>query len=137
MILGPATTWKFSIVSVATSAVHIGALSILRLAPGDVWTVIDATVVTVGGLAAFNLVPATAWGPYGVTWTDTISLALDDAHDYWIIGYVDVEAAFFPAQNGTFPPYQGYQLGNQCAAGRVVGFTFGSCAILGPTVVVS
>jgi hypothetical protein len=73
-------SWKMAMRFVAGSPV-IGAIVCKRTLHNST-TVIDSTVMTIGGSAAPTLTTP------GYVLTDAISLQLDGTHDYWVILYL-------------------------------------------------
>lgn len=78
-----ANTWKIGMWVQATP-IHVGNIVVKRTAVASM-TVIDTTSIKVGGSSAFSL-------SVGETLSDTINLAIDDTHDYYVIAYFDSAA---------------------------------------------
>jgi hypothetical protein len=75
-ILNMAASWKFDL-NIAVANATIANAVILKTAQGSA-SVISSTTVLFGGSATPTLTP-------GQTFSDSISLQLDDSHDFWIV----------------------------------------------------
>ena len=80
LVMFQAAKFKIALRQNSYAADYSGVV-ILRTLPGSA-TVIDSTPITFGGLAAFTAAAATT------TYSDAITLAIDTAHDYYILAHI-------------------------------------------------
>lgn len=122
---GSPSQWYVRMSFTAGAAV-IGGMAVLRTAAGSS-TIIDSTAVTIGGNAA-----PTLSGPGTVT-TDTISLALDTAHDYYFAIFLANDAAnasVSVASNGANNMPAGNVTGNALADTTIPSLGYGNAPYL-------
>jgi len=93
LVLNP-TTWKFSIVSGAATGL-LGAAVVYRTLK-DSATIIDSTAVTFSGISTVSL-------PAAEVFSDSIALAIDMIHDYYIAVWFDGAGGVASIQNFSTP----------------------------------
>lgn len=107
--------WKVRLGCVGGTGVHVAAAVVYRTLANDL-TVTDVTVITFGSSPTYNSAfsGATLASPFFVT-SDSISVVLDDLHDYYVVFYFDSDGSGFNAAlhlPRTYLTQQGYLFGN-------------------------
>lgn len=114
LILNP-TTWKFAVTT--QTGIGIVGCVVYRTLVGSL-TVVDSTTVQFGGLSTGIVLPT------GKTFSDSIALALDMSHDYYIVIYWDGAFPSATVNNYTAPantpvPLGGFLNSNQLAISTI------------------